>query len=285
MTTFQAPPDNNTLKSRPPARTTYQPRPNANTLANKRHKQRVPAVDTTWNPYKKDWVAKSTASKPAEAEAFSTPGVEGQDPLDPILPPELPETPKPKRRRSRKQKSRHIRQNDKKAKATDGGARKVKVRGVEKPASAGVNGRTCLADAVAALLSQDAEAAYAAMIEAMPAEGDTSPEHLTEALAAHGLTLERASKNFFLAGGPRSFHLLQETECKLVLHLNLVDFEDEKHSHFVAWDGQTIHDSPHSLKIYKNDRRSNEASKEAFGKLYDECRQHEITTVYRLKDL
>ena len=114
VTTFQAPPDNNTLKSRPPARTTYQPRPNANTLANKRHKQRVPAVDTTWNPYKKDWVAKSTASKPAEAEAFSTPGVEGQDPLDPILPPELPETPKPKRRRSRKQKSRHIRQNDKK---------------------------------------------------------------------------------------------------------------------------------------------------------------------------
>ena len=78
---------------------TYKPRPNTNTLANNR---REPAVDTlVWNPYIKDWVAKATPAtepavpKPAEAEAFSTPGVEGQDPLDLILPPELLEMLEP----------------------------------------------------------------------------------------------------------------------------------------------------------------------------------------------
>lgn len=162
--------------------------------------------------------------------------------------------------------------------AADDGARKV--RGTEKPASAGANDRTCLADAIAALLPPDAEAAYTVMIEATPAEGDMSPEHLAEALAAHGLSLERASKDYFLAGGPRSFHLLQEVVCKLILHLNLVDFDDGKYLHFVAWDGQTIHDSPYSLKIYTKDRGTNKASDAAFRKLYSDYSHFQITTVY-----
>ena len=102
------------------------------------------------------------------------------------------------------------------------------------------------------------------MIEVMPVEGDTSPEHLARALAAHGLSLERASRDYFLAGRPRSFHLLQEVDCKLILHLNLVDFNVGKHSHFPAWDGQTIHNSPYlqpeDLQEIQRDKRGESGS-------------------------
>ena len=81
-----------------------------------------------------------------------------------------------------------------------------------------VPARTCLADAVSALLP-DAKEAYTVMMKEMPIKGDTLPEHLAEALAAHGLSLKRASRDYFLARGPCSFHLLQEVDCKLVLHL------------------------------------------------------------------
>ena len=108
----------------------------------------------------------------SEAAALSSPGVEEMVPMDPILPPVLPKTPKQKWKRSQKQKSRQVRRNEQKAKSIDGGARKV--RGIVKSAGANANDRTCLADAIAVLPPDTKEEAYAAMIKAMPVEGDTS---------------------------------------------------------------------------------------------------------------
>ena len=66
----------------------------------------------------------------------------------------------------------------------------------------------------------------------------------------------------------------------MILNIRL---DGNKHSHCVAWDGKTVHDDPHSLKIYDSDRRTREASRAAFGKLYSEYAVWQIAKVYRLE--
>ena len=62
-----------------------------------------------------------------------------------------------------------------------------------------------------------------------------------------------------------------------MLHLKL-----DECSHFVAWDGEVIHDIPFSLKISNVDRKTAASSQAAFRKLYQEYESLKLTAVYRL---
>jgi hypothetical protein len=118
----------------------------------------------------------------------------------------------------------------------------------------------------------------------MPAEGDTSVADLTNALSAHGLSLVPVSGEYRKKGGVE-FNLLQERQCKLVINLRLTDLDGDPMSHFVAFDGECIHDRPYLSKVNNTyDRTNPEKSKLAFAKLFKptEFQSWQVTSVYRL---
>jgi hypothetical protein len=175
----------------------------------------------------------------ADAETDVTDDVEG--PASALQSPLLqsPEQ-KPKRKRKRKRKSQASRKHGNDAKRKKGGAR-LNLNKTEAIPS-GPNTRACLLDSVTTLLpAETKEQVHATMVTAMPAEGDTSVADITDALAAHGLSLVPVSGEYRKKGGVE-FNLLQERQCKLVINLRLTDLDGDPMSHFVAWDGECIHD-------------------------------------------
>ena len=218
----------------------------------------------------------------ADAETDAADGVEEQvSALQSPIPP--PGQRKSKRKRTRKRKSQHERINPAAAKKKKGGARLILNK--TEAISSGPNTRTCLLDSVTALLpAETKEQVHAAMVTAMPAEGDTSVADLANALAAHGLSLVPVSGEYIKKGGA-PFHLLQEHQCKLVINLRLTDLDGDPMSHFVAFDGECIHDRPYLSKVNNTyDRTNPEKSKLAFAKLFKktEFKSWQITSVYRL---
>ena len=218
----------------------------------------------------------------ADAETDAADGVEEKVSAlqSPIPPPGLN---KSKRKRSRKRKSQNERINPAAAKRKKGGAR-LMLNKTEAILS-GPNTRTCLLDSVTALLPDETkEQVHATMVTAMPAEGDTSVADLANALSVHGLSLVPVSGEYIKKGGA-PFHLLQERQCKLVINLRLTDLDGDPMSHFVAFDGECIHDRPYISKVNNTyDRTNPEKSKLAFAKLFKktEFQSWQITSVYRL---
>ena len=129
---------------------------------------------------------------------------------------------------------------------------------------------TCLLDSIQAILpvTKNEELVCHAIATSMPMEGDTSVFDMTNALASHGLMLERVSGKYIRQYGA-PFHLLQEHDCSLVIHIKLTDLKCRTMSHFVAWDGNVIYDKPFNNKINETQDRANpERSKMVFSKLY-----------------
>ena len=199
-------------------------------------------------------------------------------------PPQLNQSTK---KRSRKGKSQGVRTLIAKARRNEGGARLVRnTTAVEQSCP---NNRTCLLDAITAILppTMNKELVCSAIASSMPAEGDTSILNISNALAAHGLLLERVSEKYIRKGGA-PFHLLQEHDCRLVINIKLTNIEGRTISHFVAWDGKVIYDRPFTSMVNKTkDRTYPEISKMAFAKLYpkSEFTSWQITSVYQLVPL
>jgi len=206
--------------------------------------------------------------------ASSAPDVEGEEFV--LNPPSATKvTREKKRRRNRKRKNQGVRRSERNAGVKSGGARRIKTA-----SDVHLGDRACLSRAIAALVEDPEKKSsfLEAAIKAMPEGRDACPNDLVPALSAHGLALERSSKDYFVPGAPRSYHILREVDCALVLNLRL----DGWQSHFVAWDGSIIHDFPHSLKISSADRRTATASEAAFDKLFHDQDKWFVTAVYRL---
>jgi hypothetical protein len=221
----------------------------------------------------------STQPLHADAETDAADGVEEKDSAlqSPIPPPELN---KSKRKRKRKSQTERITPAASKQKTPGARQSLNKTEAV----SSGPNPRTCLLDSVTALLPAETKAqVHAAMVTAMPTEGDTSVADLANALAAHGLSLVPVSGEYIKKGGA-PFNLLQEHQCKLVINIRLT-LGGDAISHFVAFDGECIHDRPYLSKVNNPDDRTNaEKSQRAFGTLFKktEFQSWQITSVYRL---
>jgi hypothetical protein len=216
------------------------------------------ATDASQTPSDKETtqsitIRKQRARTPnADAETDAADGVEGQAAAlqSPIPPPGLNKS-------KRKRKSKH-----------------------ERP-----NNRTCLLESVLALVpTETKELVRTVLLTAMPAAGDTSVAGIANALAAHGLSLVPVNSEYRKKGGIE-FNLLQERQCKLVINLRLTNRDGDAMSHFVAFDGECIHDRPYLSKVNSTyDRTNPEKNKLAFGKLFKkpEFQSWQITSVYRL---
>ena len=152
----------------------------------------------------------------------------------------------------------------------------------------GTNRRTCLVDAICGIIpvNEVKNSVRRSIIMAMPSQGDTSISHANNALASHGMVLNRASKRYIREGGA-PFHLLQERKCRLVIQIKLTNHDNQKMCHFVSWDGHTIHDSPYNSKVNDTfDRASKKGSDNVFEKMYRrDFKNWQITNVYDLLDL
>ena len=180
-------------------------------------------------------------------------------------------------------------QNIQKAKTTEGGCRKVLNKTPAMTALTDHNDRTCLADAICALLPDEKskESVFLSICSEMPAKGDTSIACANIALARHGMVLERATSQYNQQGG-LPYHLMKECKCQLVINIKLGDIAKRTlfASHFVAWDGKTVWDRPHNVKVNDtSDRATIDGSNGVFEKLYHKkmFSSWQITNVYRLR--
>lgn len=191
-----------------------------------------------------------------------------------------------KTKRQRQSKSRQVRQNEAKAMTKVGGSRCVLNKDAK--SYAGRNEcfakRTCLPDAVAALLPPQLKQRAPDLYAAMPKGKDAAPLDLKHELHCLGLSLERAPE-YFKKGHTAAHLLLQERTCKLVIHVHLTDADENIISHFVAWDGSTVIDHPHNVNVNStSDRSSPTKSQEAFDKLFKRhYKNWQITSVHRLR--
>ena len=64
----------------------------------------------------------------------------------------------------------------------------------------------------------------------------------------HGMILFPVTDRYIKKGGIL-FHLLQDSECRLVIKAKLTMRDGSGvANHFIAYDGTTLHDVPHSIK-------------------------------------
>ena len=153
----------------------------------------------------------------------------------------------------------------------------------------GTNNRTCMPLAIAALLQDYPEimdAVLASLLSAMPDEGDMKSSQAGKALVRHGMWLERVGRMYNKKGG-YPYHLLQEYDCKLIIHIKLTNTKKQDMNHCIAWDGTTLHDQPQSIKVNDTfDRHPTKPhyAKKVFNKLYPKDKFHswQITNVFQL---
>ena len=148
----------------------------------------------------------------------------------------------------------------------------------------GTNPRTCLLRAILPFTQpRERDLLVADVVAPMPAEGDTSIKDISGPLAKHRIRLQRVSGAYLCKGGA-PFHLFNRQECKLIVAVRLVNREGRAWTHFVAWDGRTIHDRPYSVEVAFRDCRNPKSSKVAFGKLFPrpEFARWQITGVFEV---
>ena len=214
-------------------------------------------------------------------------GVEGMESIRQIARhPPKPSRSKQKQgqkpKRHRQGNTRRVCCNEANAKTKGGGSRCVLNEDIK--SYAGRNKcfaeRTCLPDAVVALLPPQMKHQAPSLYVAMPKGRDAAPLDLRDELHCLGLLLERAPK-YIKKGHTVAHLLLQERVCKLVVHVRLTDADENIISHFVAWDGSTVIDHPYNVKVNStSDRSSPIKSQEAFDKLFKRhYKSRQITSV------
>jgi hypothetical protein len=198
-----------------------------------------------------------------------------------------PDQPKLRRRKRDKALSKDSRAKRLKAMQKKGGSRLVLNRSVINQTSR--NNRTCLLDAIIALLpsNENKQVLCSELGSSMPRSGDTAISCANEALKGHGMILRVVSKEYHKKGGA-AFHLMQELQCRLVINIKLTNRKKEVMSHFISWDGMTLYDQP-QMSIVNNtyDRAHEKGSKNVFEKLYKKTDflSWQITGIYRLENI
>ena len=149
----------------------------------------------------------------------------------------------------------------------------------------GPNTRTCLQDALMVFVpsSADTDQIREALIASMPPSGDTPVSVARKALSDFGIDIKVVTGLYDNKTGGIAYHLLQERQCKLILRIKLTNKGNRVSSHFVAWDGSTIHDRPYMIQVSDvKDRRTYRSCREVFNKLYRKFLDWRITRVYSI---
>ena len=97
-----------------------------------------------------------------------------------------------------------------------------------------------------------------------------SVSNIIGTLCNQGLDLELVTSNYCKKGGLPEYFFMKEEACRLVLAVKLCNSKGDSCGHFVAWDGNIIHDNPRSCKVELESDRTRKGSKATFRKLFPE---------------
>ena len=148
------------------------------------------------------------------------------------------------------------------------------------------NNRQCLLSAIMRILpgGLDDSAMQTDLASSVPEHGDTPISNVSKVLITRGIVLAPATRNYHKKKGPE-YHLLQETSCSLIVNVKLTNTNHQHMHHFIAWDGEIIHDHPHSIIVEGLDRVSRQSCKAVFGEIFKQEAFHswQICNVYEMK--
>ena len=135
----------------------------------------------------------------------------------------------------------------------------------------GANGsRSCLLNAVMRVMfdKTKSDLLRCHLLLNKQTERDMSIPDIKGTLRDHDLDLKVVTPNYCKRRGSQEFFLMKEEACRLELAIKLRNSKDESWGHFVAWDGDIIHDNPHSYKVEFKSDRTRRGSKATFRKLF-----------------
>ena len=98
--------------------------------------------------------------------------------------------------------------------------------------------------------------------------GDVSIAISNMWLMKYGMMLEPVTSRYDTKKGGLLYNLLQDLESRLVIKVVLTMCDGGIADHFIAYDGTTLHDVPHSIKPLRDDRRKKRNCLAIFKKLY-----------------
>ena len=79
----------------------------------------------------------------------------------------------------------------------------------------------------------------------------------------YGMMLEPVTNRYKKKGG-LLYNLLQDLDSRLVIKVVLTMCDGGIANHFIAYDGTTLHDVPHSIKPHRDDRRKKNKNLQLF---------------------
>lgn len=113
--------------------------------------------------------------------------------------------------------------------------------------------------------------------------GDVSIAISNMWLMKYGMMLEPVTNRYKKKGG-LLYNLLQDLDSRLVIKVVLTMCDGGIANHFIAYDGTTLHDVPHSIKPHRDDRRKKRNCLATFKKLYptEKYSAFQVTNVFKL---
>ena len=117
-----------------------------------------------------------------------------------------------------------------------------------------------------------------------PDNEDVTIEQGNTWLMEHGMKLNPVTDRYIKKGG-LLFHLLQDSDCRLVIKVELTMRDGSGvANHFFAYDGTTLHDEPDSIIPSLDDRSKEEKCLSIFQQLFPKERfsNFRVTNVFEL---
>ena len=148
--------------------------------------------------------------------------------------------------------------------------------------------RDCMERALHALLTPKEREMVIRQSEPFPLPsnhgGDVSIAISNMWLMTYGMMLESVTDRYKIKGG-LLYNVLQDLESRLVIKVVLTMCDGGIANHFIAYDGITLHDVPHSIKPHRDDRKIPSKCLAIFKKLYPTkyYSAFQITNVFELR--
>ena len=145
--------------------------------------------------------------------------------------------------------------------------------------------RDCMKRALHSLLNPKEKKMVISEPFPLPSDGgDVSISISNTWLMKYDMTLEPVTARYNKQGG-LLYNLLQDLESRLVIKVVLTMCDGGIADHFIAYDGTTLHDVPHSIKPLRDDRKIPSKCLAIFKKLYPTKKYSafQVTNVFELR--
>ena len=187
-----------------------------------------------------------------------------------------------------KRKQRTRKRTKKKKNKINNGKVQGGCRVVNTPLTSELEQRDCMERALHALLTPKETEMVIRLSEPFPFPsdhgGDVSIAMSNMWLMKYGMILDSVTDKYDKKHG-LLYNLLQDLESRLVIKVVLTMCGGGIANHFIAYDGTTLHDVPHSIKPHRNDRKNPSNCLAIFKKLYptENYSAFQVTNVFELR--